>query len=128
MRYLLLFLALSSCVTQPRRDEHEEFTASLKTWVGKTEDELVTAFGMPTKTHETPNGTRVLEFNSISARKLAVTGYAGSEVTAYDKYCKTTFVIGKTKTIESGSWEGNDCPKNADKPAGPGALDKLLGW
>jgi hypothetical protein len=128
MKYIFIAaLVLSSCATANRRSEYAELDARVKGWIGKTEDDLVTALGMPSKVHETPGGTRVLEFYNSNERTSAVTGYGGTEVTSYDKFCKTTYIVGASKKIESGTWEGNNCPKNSTSN-GPTAFDKLMGW
>jgi hypothetical protein len=131
MRNIVLVIALvnslaSGCATA-RRSPYAELDARVKSWIGKTEDDLVVVLGMPTKVHETPGGTRVLEFYASNERTSAVTGYGGTEVTSYDKYCKTTYIVGASKKIESASWEGNNCPKNSTSN-GPTAFDKLMGW
>lgn len=101
----IFFILLSGCSTI----SYKGLDDRVQSWIGKTEDELVSALGVPTSVYEAPGGTKVIEFNVVDGKTAVVTGYG--EVQSYSRFCKTKYVVGASKIIERASWEGNNCPK-----------------
>jgi hypothetical protein len=99
------------------------YEATLKTWIGSTEDQLVSSWGPPTSTYETGN-SKYLTYTRSSqgyipgqAPSYQTTYYGntayttpvgGSEGFAYTAICKTTFTI-QNDRIVNWRWEGNSC-------------------
>jgi hypothetical protein len=69
----LLALFLSSCGPSDA-ERREEINSSMKSWVGKSETELVARWGVPTKTYKTTDGSRELTY--LNTYTSSSPGYA----------------------------------------------------
>ena len=67
MKYLLAgisamaFLLLGSCGPS-LQERHDEIEKSMKSWVGKSETELVAKWGPPSNTYKLPDGGKELTY------------------------------------------------------------------
>lgn len=114
---LLLFLFICGCATQ------ENYEKYLRPWIGKSETELISSFGPPTRfyenedrryltwdlstTYTTPVSSRTQYYNN------AYTGYGSSSTTfsggyTYSYGCTTTAII-KDKVVIGWQYKGNAC-------------------
>ncbi|MEZ0261201.1 MAG: hypothetical protein ACAH80_09335 [Alphaproteobacteria bacterium] len=111
-------LLLASCATGP---SYKEKTAG---WKGATEKELVTAWGVPDKTYQLDNRTKMLAyvkrrkvfypgsgFNTCFGSRAGV-GYVGNCFGGYPERetrdCETTFMITNGRVTNTG-FKGNAC-------------------
>jgi hypothetical protein len=89
-------LLISSCVTK------KKYEASLNSWVGRTESELVTKWGAPSNNYTTEDGLKVL---SYSESGIYMNKYGGGTLS-----CTATFIINaKEKRVIKWTYKGNDC-------------------
>lgn len=114
----LAALALSACATTSK------YEAVLASWVGSTENELVASWGPPAGLYTTPDGSRVLTYNSEGNMYLPGTAptYQSTIIgnTVYTKpvggvaptnihlSCKTNFTVVNGR-ITTWRWQGNNC-------------------
>ena len=96
---LAALLLSTGCATT---EKHE---ATLDTWLGSTEDELVAAWGIPDGTYQ--SGTdKYLIFQSRSAYTAA--GVGDLAPTTYNLHCKTVFTI-TDRLVSNWQHQGNYC-------------------
>ncbi|GJM04444.1 MAG: hypothetical protein DHS20C09_04350 [marine bacterium B5-7] len=131
---ILFLILLTGCFATT-----ENYEAALDTWVGYHTDDLVTVWGVPSKTFTKSDGGMVLEFynqrsaqigghtstkpvttyhsgtthagNKQSTYSGTSTTYVTETIPAYNLnfYCKTTFITNSMGNVTSWRWEGNDC-------------------
>lgn len=124
MRYPMVLAAallLCACATT------ENYENILKGFVGKSEDQLVQAWGPPDTVYET-GGKKYLTYvrshtgyvpgtpptyqTRIIGNRAYTTGYGGSAGYFYQLHCKTTFTL-SGGTVTAWRHEGNDCRARA---------------
>ena len=114
---LLLLCGLAACATT------EKYEAILESWIGKSENALVEAWGPPDSVYET-DGTKYLSYaksgthyvpGTFPTYRTTIVGntrhthsYGGTPGYIYNQNCKTSFAI-IAKTIKKWRWEGNAC-------------------
>jgi hypothetical protein len=114
---LLLLIVLAACATS------ENYEALLESWVGKSENALIQAWGPPDSVYET-TGTKYLSYTRSGTAyvpgiaptyrtrvigKTAYThSYGGTSGYVYNRRCKTSFALVEG-IISKWRWEGNDC-------------------
>ena len=119
-RLLLFFpllLLLSSCLST------EEYEKRLSSWVGSTEESLISAWGPPHRVYES-GGTKYLTWVRSDTMTLPgseptyntqfygntayTTAYGGSDPITMNLRCQTTFTI-SGGFVRRWRWEGNNC-------------------
>ena len=116
---VVLGLLLTGCFATTGK-----FEETLDSWVGGSEDELVSSWGAPNGVYDKNDGGKVLTyfrshqstFEGTTSTKTTYdsSGYAttttsttpGTDITLT---CKTTFVVSSTGRITSWSYQGNNC-------------------
>ncbi len=127
--FWLMVLSLSGCATTAK------YEARLDTLVGKSEDVLISSWGVPDKEYRLSDGKKALEYVRKDTVKSGGYAYAYpqtvyqsgtingkpysgtatqyiTETTPVQKFklvCKTSFLLDKNGKIESWHHEGNDC-------------------
>ena len=130
--FLLLCLGLSGCATTAK------YEAKLNTWIGLSEDSLITSWGVPNKEYHLSDGKKAIEFvrkNTVQAGgytymvpqttyqtgRIGNQAYSGTTTTyvtetepirKYKLSCKTSFIINESGKAESWHHEGNNCVSN----------------
>ena len=115
---------LSGCVTYGNPVSLQDKINSFR---GLPEQNLISNWGIPTKTYSTENGMKYLEYTVSSSgttvrhgtndNMYKLPGYCTqyycpprqSTVTTNTKWCTVTFVLNKEKIIQGGSYKGNWC-------------------
>jgi len=108
---IVLGLLLVGCATSAN------YTKILRTWVGNTENQLVTSWGPPLGSYVKDDGSKILTYQRSGSYQLPgqavtdpMTGYptttAGATVVTN---CTTRFYISSSGKITSGDWQGNAC-------------------
>jgi hypothetical protein len=129
---LLLGLVLSGCATTAK------YETRLNTWIGASEESLISAWGVPDKEYRMSNGKKAVSYlhkdtfqtggkTYLEPRVTYQSGiidgksYSGTATTYvtettpainYKLTCKTSFVIDAGGKIESWHHEGNNCVSN----------------
>ena len=114
---LMLLWSLAACATT------EKYEAILESWVGKTENALIEAWGPPDSVYET-SGTKYLTYaksgtayvpgipptyrTTIIGDTAHTRSYGGTPGYVYSRNCKTSFALVKG-VIQKWRWEGNAC-------------------
>ena len=90
-----------------------EIDSGMKSWVGKSETELVARWGAPSKVYKTMDGSRELSYfytqTSSSPGVLWYDAWGRTHYTHPTKHQKTTqrsFTIDKDGTVVAYHWEG----------------------
>jgi hypothetical protein len=114
----LLTAVLCGCASQAG------FEATLNSWIGSTEEQLVSQFGPPANVYTAPSGERILTYRS--GRSVYVPGVApsyhattignttyvnpvgGSPGFAANMHCTWSFSL-RDNRVYTWRWEGNDC-------------------
>jgi hypothetical protein len=89
IKLLSILIIISSCASTPE---------TLNSWVGKSEDNLITEFGIPTATYTLNNGTKLIEYKKLY-------GVGGQN------HCTKTFIINKNGIVESWKKTGYSCSR-----------------
>jgi len=108
---LILGLLLVGCATSAN------YTKILNSWVGSTENQLVSSWGPPLGSYVKDDGSKILTYQQSGSFNLpgasvidSMTGFptttSGPTVATS---CRTRFNISSSGKITSGSWEGNSC-------------------
>lgn len=126
---ILLCFGLFGCATTAK------YETKLNTWIGASENELISAWGVPDKEYRLTDGKKAVEFvnkNTVqtggytyrspqTTYQSGVIGdkaYSGTSTTyvtevepvrKYKLTCKTSFVINSSGKVESWHHKGNDC-------------------
>ena len=126
---LLLSLVLAGCATVAK------YEAKLNTWIGVSEDSLISSWGVPGKEYKLNDGKKAIEFvnkstihtggytymmpqRTYQAGTIGDKAYSGTSTTyvtevepirEYKLTCKTSFIINSSGKVESWSHKGNDC-------------------
>ena len=122
LEIIILGLLLVGCATSAN------YTKILSSWVGKTENQLVSSWGPPLGSYVKDDGSKILTYQQSGSYNLpgksvidSMTGFptttSGPTVATS---CRTRFNISSSGKITSGSWEGNSC-----KAANPNSKLKL---
>lgn len=98
--FLLVGAALSGCATTGG------FEDVLNSWVGSDVNRLIETWGPPADTYQMPNG-RTLYTWFFDGGAVAVP--VGDYAYAVNRYCKTTFTVGKQGRVLGWRWQGNAC-------------------
>ena len=108
---IVLGLLLVGCATSAN------YTKILNSWVGGTENQLVSSWGPPLGSYVKDDGSKVLTYQQTGSYQLPgqdvidpMTGYPTSTAgpTVMTK-CTTRFNISSSGKITGGSWGGNNC-------------------
>ena len=95
---------LAACSSAPSRTNPGAYEAALQQWVGRSETELINAWGVPDKSQLLSQGGQVLEYDTRDGKNVT---------------CSTLFTSNLTGTIERYSFRGSDCrPPNASAAGG----------
>ena len=108
---IVLGLLLAGCATSAN------YTKILNSWVGSTENQLVSSWGPPLGSYVKDDGSKVLTYQQSGSYNLpgttvidSMTGFptttSGPTVATS---CRTRFNISSSGKITGGSWEGNSC-------------------
>jgi hypothetical protein len=89
-----LVLAAAGCASSGERFTPAAYEAVLQQWTGRSESDLINAWGVPDKSQLLSSGGQVLEYN---VRK-------GDKVT-----CSTLFTTNLTGMIERWTYKGTSC-------------------
>jgi hypothetical protein len=92
----LLVASLTGCVHSP------SYSEIVGTTYGKTEDELVKAWGIPQGQYTRPDGVRLLQYDRTSVMQ-----FPGSSVVD-TWWCRTIFEV-KEGQIQKATWQGDLC-------------------
>ena len=87
-------LALAACASPPPPDDSPSYDQQISRWSGETEADLVTAWGVPAKTHVLADGGRIIEYNQ-----------AGED----EKTCTTRFTLDESGRIKRWWYRGAEC-------------------
>lgn len=114
---------LGGCATE------EGYKKALDTWVGSTEDELVSAWGPPSNVYNSPSKIKFLTYHdsqtvfvpgvapSYNTTFIGQTAYTnrigGTPSRTLNYSCSTTFEI-RHDRIRSWSFKGNSCKATSD--------------
>jgi hypothetical protein len=116
---IVLGLLLTGCFATTGKYE-----AALESWVGGSEDALVSSWGAPNGVYDKNDGGRVLTYfrsyqstyegttstkTTVDAWGQATTTTSTTPGTDITLTCKTTFVVSSIGRITSWSYQGNDC-------------------
>ena len=102
---MILSLLLTACASEGK------YHATLDTWLGSTEDELVESWGTPDSFYE-KDGERFLQYKWEAL--VTLPGYSGqgysNPSTTLKAWCKTIFIVSKEEgKIKAWRTQGNDC-------------------
>jgi len=100
---MIAYLFLAGCATTGK------YEAALDTWRGRSVEELVATWGVPTQMITTKSGLAIYEYireghSFVTTSYVGGVGYASLQRT----WCKTDFIT-KDDKIFDWRWEGNAC-------------------
>ena len=98
---LALGLLLATACASPAPDNSPSYHQLLSEWSGDTEYNLVTAWGVPAKTHVLADGGRVIEYSQMGEDR--------------EFLCKTRFTLDETGKIVRWWYHGNECHAPEDE-------------
>lgn len=100
MRTLLVlaFLILNACATVTE----EKYRNNLDTWINNSEDNLISAWGVPDQVYKMDSGGKLITYNKIN-------GTVFRWGAAIQVGCKTTFQVSASHVVETYRYEGNAC-------------------
>lgn len=111
---LTLFLGAMLCACGPSEATmREEIDTGMKSWVGKSENELVAKWGAPNRTYKTTDGTR--EITYTYTRTSSSPGYVWydywgrghySHPTKHQKKLERSFTIDPSGNVVAYHWAG----------------------
>ena len=109
---LLVILGLSACATT------ENYEAILSSWVGSSEEQLISRWGAPDSVYNVSENHKLLTYTDSASYTLpgtSTTQIIGntlktttSPAKTINRHCKTTFSV-KDGIVKSWTWEGNSC-------------------
>ena len=117
--FIFISLFLTGCFATTAKYEE-----ALDSWIGHTEDHLVTKWGVPNGVYEKNDGGKILTYTRTGSMYLpgnntsntsydpwggsttTITQSAGTNISLR---CKTNFVISKEGRVTSWSYVGNNC-------------------
>jgi hypothetical protein len=109
---LLLLLLLIGCGPS-EATRREEVETSMKSWVGRSENELVEKWGAPSRSYKLTDGSRELSwFHTFSSSSPGYTWTDArgrvyySHPAKHQKKIERSFTIDKSGTIIAYQWEG----------------------
>ncbi|MFI5263179.1 MAG: hypothetical protein ACHQM6_01540 [Candidatus Kapaibacterium sp.] len=109
---IALALFLASCGPS-EAERREEIDKAMRSWVGKSENELVAKWGAPSKTYKTMDGSRELTYvyvHSSSSPGYAWRDYWGnvywSHPTRHQTKTTRSFTVDPSGTVVDTHWEG----------------------
>ena len=108
---MVLGLLLVGCATSAN------YTKKLNSWVGSTENQLVSSWGPPLGSYVKDDGSKILTYQRSGSYDLpgaqvmdSMTGFpVNTSGPTVITSCRTRFNISSSGKITSGSWEGNSC-------------------
>ncbi|MDP4218985.1 MAG: hypothetical protein Q8916_00055 [Bacteroidota bacterium] len=110
---LLALVVFASGCGPSLEQRREEIDKSMKSWIGKSENELVARWGVPSKTYKTNDGTRELTYiykHTSSSPGYSWVDYWGnvhySHPVRHQKTTERSFTVDQTGTIVDYHWEG----------------------
>ena len=110
MRSLIVALLagqLLGCATQAK------YERKLNQWVGRSETELISAFGVPTSTHAIEDGSKFVLYRNRGTAKIGGGAIGPVDVDNHGTtWCETTFKINRQSKVESWATQGNACRSN----------------
>jgi hypothetical protein len=116
---IFISLLLAGCFATTAKHE-----AALQSWIGHTEDHLVTKWGVPNGVYNKNDGGKILSYVRTGSMYLpgntssntsyyhwggSTTTVSQSSGTNIALRCKNNFVISKEGRVTSWSYEGNNC-------------------
>lgn len=102
--YIIGFIFLSGCATTANYQE------AMESWLGKSEEELVTKWGAPQSVYTLSNNKKILSYIEDLGGSARTNVSYGTAYTTYSQHtCKTDFVLDTSGQIESFKFEGNSC-------------------
>ena len=128
----MICLAISGCASTAK------YEVKLNTWIGVSEDALISGWGVPSKTYTLADGKKALEFVRKDMMQVGgntysvpVTTYQSGKVgdqeftststtyvpettpmQMYKLSCRTSFILGTNGKVESWHHTGNNCVSN----------------
>src|SRR5712691_308998 len=117
MRFLLIAVLVAGCATT------ENYEKMLASWIGASEDQLVSVWGPPDRVYNTDSskyltfarsaqgyvpGTAPSYQSQIIGNQVFTQQVGGSPGFAFTRQCITTFTI-TNERVSSWRWEGNAC-------------------
>ena len=115
---ILGVLALSACASE------EKFQQAAASWIGRSEDALVSQFGPPDRSHTTSDGSRIIEWRRQNESYIPGTPptyqtyctgricnsypVGGSPGFAYTNWCNLSFTVHEG-VVRNYRYEGNSC-------------------
>ena len=108
---VVLGLLLVGCATSAN------YTKILNSWVGSTENQLVSSWGPPLGSYVKDDGSKILTYQQSGSYDLpgtsvidSMTGFpVNTSGPTVATSCRTRFNISSSGKITSGSWQGNSC-------------------
>ncbi len=97
------FLFLNSCATTAKYSE------KLQSWIGKTESDLVTSWGMPTSTYSLENRKLLMYRQDFGSNTTAQPIYGTYYMNTTHNWCETTFMLDEKKVIFNFQLKGTSC-------------------
>jgi hypothetical protein len=119
-KIILSFLYIFSFVGCATTGGYEKI---LQTWVGSSEDSLISKWGAPSGVFNMSNG-KVLTYMSASTTQYSTTYNQFTNTlntTGYQYWCKTSFTVNMAGIISNWRWEGNSCRAKA-----PSDVDQVI--
>lgn len=98
---LLLTLIVTSGCASTRKYERV-----LDSWAGSDISNLIERWGPPSETYTMPDGRHLYTWYFNEG---VVAMPAGNMAYAVQRYCKTTFTVGRAGVVERWSYQGNAC-------------------
>ena len=108
---VVLGLLLVGCATSAN------YGKIINSWVGSTENKLVSSWGPPLGSYVKDDGSKILTYQQSGSYNLpgvqvmdSMTGFpVNTSGPTVATSCRTRFNISSSGKITSGSWEGNSC-------------------
>ena len=99
---LLIVIILNGCATTAKYEQ------KLQYWLGKTEEELVSVWGVPTSNYTSESQKLLMYRQDFGATTTAQPVYGTYYMNTTQNWCETTFVI-RLQKISSFQLKGNSC-------------------
>jgi hypothetical protein len=108
---VVLGLLLVGCATSAN------YGKIINSWVGSTENKLVSSWGPPLGSYVKDDGSKILTYQQSGSYNLpgvqvidSMTGFpVNTSGPTVATSCRTRFNISSSGKITSGSWQGNSC-------------------
>ncbi len=110
---LLAFILLLASCGPSLEERREEIEKAMKSWVGKSENELVAKWGAPSKTYKTMDGSRELTYiyvHTANSPGYAWRDYWGNVYWSHPVHHQTkterSFTVDPNGTVVAYHWDG----------------------